>query len=44
MLMPDVNVLVYAHRADETVHGPYKTWFTQLVNGAQPFALSILVV
>ena len=28
MLMPDVNVLVYAHRADEVVHKAYKHWLT----------------
>ena len=43
MLMPDVNVLVYAHRADEKVHQGYKGWLTDLVNGQEPFALSVLV-
>ena len=43
MLMPDVTVLVYAHRADESVHAPYRRWLTDLVNGREPFALSILV-
>jgi toxin-antitoxin system PIN domain toxin len=43
MLMPDVNVLVYAHRADETVHKPYERWLTELVNRPEPFALSVLV-
>ena len=41
--MPDVNVLVYAHRADERVHLPYKRWIDALVDGPQPFALSVLV-
>ena len=41
--MPDVNVLVYAHRADETVHAAYKRWLTGIVNGREPFALSVLV-
>ena len=41
--MPDVNVLVYAHRADETVHDAYNGWLTDLVNSRQPFALSVLV-
>lgn len=41
--MPDVNVLVYAHRADEKVHVPYKRWLTEVVNGPEPFALSLLV-
>jgi toxin-antitoxin system PIN domain toxin len=43
MLMPDVNVLVYAHRVDEAVHEPYRQWLTDLVNGPEPFALSVLV-
>ena len=41
--MPDVNVLVYAHRADESVHRAYKRWLDDLVNGPEPFALSTLV-
>ncbi len=41
--MPDVNVLVYAHRADERVHAPYREWLEALVNGPEPFALSALV-
>lgn len=43
MLMPDVNVLVYAHRADEKVHDAYREWLEKLVNGPAPFALSVLV-
>lgn len=43
MLLPDVNVWVYAHRAEERVHGPYRRWVEDLVNGQEPFALSVLV-
>jgi toxin-antitoxin system PIN domain toxin len=43
MLMPDVNVLVYAHREDEPVHAPYRAWLQERVNGAEPLALSVLV-
>ena len=43
MLMPDVNVLVYAHRADLEAHRPYREWLDDLVNGPEPFGLSILV-
>ena len=43
MLMPDVNVLVYAHRADDTVHASYERWLREVVDGTQPFALSVLV-
>ncbi len=43
MLMPDVNVLVYAHRRDEAVHAPYAAWLKGLVDGVEPFSLSVLV-
>ncbi len=42
-LMPDVNILVYAHRQDEPVHEAYRTWLERLVDSRQPFALSVLV-
>ena len=35
MLMPDVNVLVYAHRADEEVHAPDERWLAELFNGRE---------
>jgi toxin-antitoxin system PIN domain toxin len=41
--MPDVNVLVYAHRRDEALHQPYADWLKQLVDGSEPFGLSVLV-
>jgi hypothetical protein len=41
--MPDVNVLIYAHRADETTHKAYADWLAQMVRGPRPFALSVLV-
>jgi hypothetical protein len=41
--MPDVNVLVCAHRVDETVHHAYREWIERLVGGREPFALSVLV-
>jgi uncharacterized protein len=43
MLMPDVNVLVYAHRQDEAWHEPYADWLKQVIDGSEPFALSVLV-
>jgi len=43
MLMPDVNILVYAHRDDEKRHLPYAKWLKALIDGPEPFALSILV-
>ena len=43
MLLPDVNVLVYAHREDSTdEHAAYARWITGLATGVEPFALSTL--
>lgn len=42
MKMPDVNVLIYAHRVDDPAHDLYWTWLDRLVNSGAPFALSIL--
>jgi len=45
MLLPDVNVLVYAHRRDSTPEHPrYAAWLTELARGPEPFALSVLVL
>ena len=43
MLMVDVSILAYAHRADEARHPDYRRWLEEVVNGLQPFALSSLV-
>ncbi len=42
--MPDVNVLVYAHREEESVHASARTWVDAMVNGVEPFALSALSI
>jgi len=42
--MPDVNVLVYAHREETSGHSRYSTWLTKLAVGPEPFALSELVL
>jgi hypothetical protein len=45
MLLPDVNVLVYAHREDSTdEHPAYARWLTHLATGDEPFALSTLAL
>src|SRR3990172_4977393 len=43
MLMPDVNILVYAHRTREQFHEAHARWLTELVDSREPFALSVLV-
>jgi toxin-antitoxin system PIN domain toxin len=40
MLMPDVNILICAHRRDAPSHAAYHAWWNDLVNGPSPFALS----
>lgn len=45
MLLPDVNVLIYAHREDSTPEHPaYASWLTGLATGPEPFALSVLTL
>ena len=40
MELPDVNVLIYAHREDAPEHEKYAAWLSSLAEGAAPFALS----
>jgi hypothetical protein len=43
MLLPDVNVLIYAHRTDSSDdHADYAEWLTGVATGREPFALSTL--
>ncbi len=45
MLLPDVNVLVYAHREDSSEdHLRYARWLTELATAREPFALSVLAL
>jgi hypothetical protein len=41
--MPDVNVLIYAHRVDAPFHAPYHQWWNGVVNSDRPFAISMQV-
>jgi toxin-antitoxin system PIN domain toxin len=44
MVLPDVNVLVYAHRADSPDHQEYRQWLQDLVNGDAAFGMADLVL
>jgi len=45
VLLPDVNVLIYAHRIDSCdEHPAYASWLTALATGHEPFALSSLAL
>ena len=43
MILPDVNVLVYAHRVEAPEHERYRAWWRATVEAPAPFALSDLV-
>jgi toxin-antitoxin system PIN domain toxin len=40
LILADVNVLLYAFRADAPLHGVYRRWLQSLVNGEEPYAVS----
>lgn len=44
MILPDVNVLVLAHRKDQDGHAAMRAWLVDEVNSDQPFALADLAV
>lgn len=44
MLLPDVNVLVYAHREDAPNHVAYLRWLQDTVNGDEAYGVSELVL
>lgn len=44
MILPDVNVLVYAHKEEVLEHRDFAAWLTQLVESDQAFALSDVVL
>jgi toxin-antitoxin system PIN domain toxin len=44
LILPDVNVLVLAHRVDQDEHGPVLEWLEGEVNSDRPFALADVAV
>ncbi len=44
MQLPDVNVLVYAARADTPRHATCRAWLEEATSGDEPFALADLVL
>jgi toxin-antitoxin system PIN domain toxin len=43
MILPDVNLLLYAHRKDYPEHAAYAEWLHRTATGPEPFALSELI-
>lgn len=44
MVLPDVNVLVYAHREDTEHHAACRAWLEGVVNGDEAYGISELVL
>lgn len=44
MILPDVNVLLYAHKRDLERHDEYREWLRALLTSRSAFALSDLVL
>ncbi len=44
MILPDVNVLVYAYREDMAGHNRYRAWLDGIVNAGRPYGMSELVL
>ena len=40
MILPDVNVLLFAFRKDAKNHDTYREWLDGIVNGAEPYGIS----
>jgi len=40
MILPDVNVLVYAHREDAVDHPRYRQWLEEIIQSGQPYGIS----
>lgn len=40
MILPDVNVLIYAFRTDSSDHQRYKEWLESVVNGPAAYGIS----
>ncbi len=40
MILPDVNVLIYAFRSDSERHSEHKSWLESVINGASVYGIS----
>lgn len=44
MILPDVNILIYAFRSDAHQHQLCRTWLTRVVRDGRPFGMSPLAL
>ena len=43
MIIPDLNLLVYAHSAGAPLHSPARQWWEDLINGGERVGISWIV-
>jgi hypothetical protein len=44
MILPDVNVLVYAHREDAPNHAAYRDWLTRVIASDEAYGMADIVL
>ncbi len=44
MILPDINVLVYAHRSDAPNHAAIRAWLEDVINSDQAYGISDIVL
>jgi toxin-antitoxin system PIN domain toxin len=44
VILPDVNVLVYAHREDTPNHAAYRAWLESVINSDEAYGMADLVL
>jgi toxin-antitoxin system PIN domain toxin len=44
VILPDVNVLLYAFRTDSPEHAKYRTWIEDVMNGPSAYGISTQVL
>jgi toxin-antitoxin system PIN domain toxin len=44
VILPDVNILVYAHREDTPNHAAYRDWLESVINSDQAYGMAELVL
>ena len=44
MILPDVNILVYAHREDSTDHTAYREWLESVITSDQVYGIADIVL
>jgi len=44
MILPDINVLVYAHRSDAANHKSIRSWLEDIINSDQAYGISDVVL